>query len=140
MEDRRLRYLLVGGWNAAFAYFVSLGLYHVLSAHLHIVIIGIIVNVICITMSFATYKLVVFKTHGNWIKEYARCYVVYGGSAAFSIACLWLLVNGLHIPYWVAQGAVLVASVAISYVGHARFTFRKRHADDSERNAYAPDV
>lgn len=130
-----MKYLLVGGWNAAFAYFVSLGLYHVLAAHLHIVVIGLLVNVICITMSFATYKLAVFRTRGRWLAEYARCYVVYGGSAVFSIAGMWLLVNGMRVPYWIAQGGVLIASVAISYVGHARFTFRR-----ASRGATASDL
>jgi len=125
-DDRRLRYLAVGGWNAGFGYFVSLGLYHWLAPYLHIVLIGAIANVICISMSFFTYKTLVFRTQGNWFQEYKRCYVVYGGNAVLGIAALWLLVNGLHVPFWISQGVVIVAGVVISYVGHTLFTFKRK--------------
>ena len=39
-------------------------------------------TVVCITVSFLGYKMLVFRTKGNFLKEYLRCYVVYGTSYA----------------------------------------------------------
>lgn len=124
-RNKMLRYLFVGGANTAFGYFATVGLYYALRSHLHIVVIGVIANVICITEAFVTYKLFVFNSRSGWVREYLRCYVVYGTSAVIGIAGLWLLVNVLGVPFWLAQGLLIVISVAISYTGHDRFTFRK---------------
>lgn len=130
IHDRRLRYLLVGGWNTGFGYFVSLVLYQCLAHRLHIVLIGIIANIINISMSFFTYKIFVFKTRGNPLYEYLRSYVVYGAGAIIGIIALWLLVDGLHFPFWIAQGMVVAVTVVISYFGHLLFTFRKKLKSD----------
>ncbi|QCP53494.1 GtrA family protein [Trinickia violacea] len=119
------RYLLIGGLNTAFGYFVSVGLYYALTRHLHIVAIGAIANVVSITEAFIAYKLFVFRSHGRWLQEYLRCYVVYGGNALIGIAGLWLLVNVIGIPFWIAQAMLMTVGIVISYVGHDRFTFNK---------------
>ncbi|VVE01266.1 GtrA family protein [Pandoraea anhela] len=124
-RKKMLRYLIVGGCNTAFGYFATVGLYYALRSHLHIVVIGAIANVVCITESFITYKFFVFNSRASWWREYLRCYVVYGGSALIGIAGLWLLVNVLGMPFWLAQGLLMVISVVISFAGHDRFTFKK---------------
>ncbi|MGI4815434.1 MAG: GtrA family protein [Janthinobacterium lividum] len=124
-RSKMIRYLLVGGFNTCFGYVVSIGLYYLLSHRLHIVVIGLLANVVCISESFIAYKLFVFTSRGSWLREYLRCYVVYGGSALIGIAGLWLLVNVIGISFWIAQGALVIVSVVISYTGHDRFTFNK---------------
>ena len=62
---------------------------------------------------------------GNWIKEYLKCYVVYGFSAIFGILMLWIFIEYLYINIFISQACVLVASVIISYIGHSKFTYRK---------------
>jgi putative flippase GtrA len=126
-QNKKLRYLLVGGFNTAFGYIATVVIYYMMRSHLHIILIGVIANIICITVSFFMYKLFVFNSHNSWLREYLRCYVVYGGSAAIGIAGLWLLVNVLDIQFWIAQGALMVISMVISYIGHDRFTFKKAH-------------
>lgn len=130
IHDRRLRYLLVGGWNTGFGYLISIVLYQWLAHRLHIVLIGIIANIINISMSFLTYKIFVFRTRGNGLYEYLRCYVVYGAGAIIGIVALWLLVDGLRFPFWIAQGIVVAVTVVVSYFGHLLFTFRKKLKSD----------
>lgn len=125
LDSRKLRYLLGGGWNTLFGYAVSLGLYTLLSSSVHIIGIAIIANFVAISMSFLTYKLFVFQTNGNWIREYLRSYLVYGNTAIVGIIMLWLLVDFLATPFWIAQGLIILITVVVSYFGHARFTFRK---------------
>lgn len=122
---RELRYLLVGGLNTLFGYSLGVGLYLALSPVLHILLIGVIGNVFAITFSFVTYKLLVFQTRGHWLAEYLKSYLVYGGSAVLGILLLWWLVDGLGVPIWLAQGLTILIAVVVSYLGHARFTFRR---------------
>ena len=109
-----------------FGYCVGVILYYTLSKRLHVVEIAIMGNILAITMSFLTYKLFVFRTKGNWMQEYFRSYIVYGGIALGGIALLWAMVDGLKIPFWLAQGLVIILSVCISYISHSRFTFKSR--------------
>ena len=123
---RELRYLVVGGINTLFGYGLGVGLYLALSPMLHILVIGVIGSVIAITFSFTTYKLFVFGTRGHWLREYLRSYVVYGGTGVLCILLVWVLVDGLRMPIWIAQGIAILLTVLVSYLGHARFTFRRR--------------
>lgn len=126
MDSRKIRYFIAGGWNTLFGYFVSVLLYYLLRAHFNVVEIAVIGNVIAITMAFLIYKIFVFQTKGNWISEYLRAYVVYGGTAILGIGLLWILVDGLTLPFWIAQGLVIALTVVISYLSHSRFTFRQQ--------------
>jgi putative flippase GtrA len=121
----KVRYLIAGGWNTAFGYAAGVFLYYMMRDKFHIVIIGIVGNILAISMSFLTYKLFVFKTKGGWFREYLRAYVVYGGTAIVGIACLWIMVDALRLPFWLAQGLIVLVTVVVSYFGHSRFTFRK---------------
>ena len=123
---RELRYLVVGGINTLFGYGLGVGLYLALSPMLHILVIGVIGSVIAITFSFTTFKLFVFGTRGHWLQEYLRSYVVYGGTGVLGILLVWVLVDGLRMPIWIAQGIAILLTVLVSYLGHARFTFRRR--------------
>ena len=123
-QDKRFRYLAVGGINTFFGYCFSLICYQVFHACLHIVIIGAICNVVSISFSFVLYKLFVFRTKGHWLQEYARCYVVYGVSAVLGILAAWVMVDYLDVAFWLAQAIVIAVTVCFSYVGHSRFSFR----------------
>jgi putative flippase GtrA len=125
INDLRLRYLFIGGINTIFGYFISNILYYKILSQLHIIYLGIIGNLICITFSFLTYKLFVFQTKGNWIKEYLRCYLVYGLTAVIGIMIMWGLVDGLGLRFWLCQGFVMIMVIIISYIGHNRFSFKK---------------
>ena len=118
------RYILAGCWNTFFGYFSALIIYHFYHHSFHIVLIGVMVNILNISMSFITYKYFVFKTKKNWFQEYLKSYIVYGGVALVSLCMLWLTVDYLKIPFWIAQALVMLLGVSISYIGHNRFTFK----------------
>lgn len=120
-----LRFLLTGGWNTVFGYGVGVGLYALLAGKLHITLIAAVANIIAITMSFLTYKLFVFKTQGNWLLEYGRSYIIYGGMAIFGIILIWIFVDILGWQIWYAQALVIFITIAASYFGHKFFTFKK---------------
>lgn len=124
MSNSAKRYLLVGVFNTVFGYALSLLVYHFLQNDLSIVVIGIMINVISITVAFVGYKLFVFKTLGNWFHEYLRCYITYGFSAVLGIGLIWLFVEQWGWIFWFSQGLIILLSTAISYFLHRYFTFR----------------
>src|ERR1700761_4865428 len=128
-----VRYLLVGGFNTCFGYalfvsfnylFRSLGVYGSEIASL----LG---NVIAITVAFLGYKWFVFRTHGNYLREWLRCMSVYGSSMLFSLVMLPPLT--LFLRRWfgptqmasnLAAAILIVVTVISSYFGHKHFSFR----------------
>lgn len=123
-NGEKLRYLMVGMCNTICGYFIGAILFISLESHIHIFIIGIISNIITISISFISYKLIVFRTSENWISEYLRCYIVYGSNAILGIFLLWLAVDKLKFNIWVAQAFSILLSVGVSYILHKRFTFK----------------
>ncbi len=130
-----IRYLLVGGWNTAFGYGVFAGLNYLLTGVIPYpyMVANVLGNVIAITVAYFGYKFFVFKTKGNYLREYLRTYLVYGASCLASLAMLPVAVvlvrlvcpNRVLIPY-IAQAIVLPIIVAASYFGHKKFSFRHR--------------
>ena len=124
-KTKKIRYLLAGSWNTLFGYLVGVGLYQILHAYTQTLYIALFANTICISMSFLTYKLFVFRTRGSWLKEYLKSCTVYSGAALVSSLLLWLFVDLLSISIYVAQALVIISTIVVSYTGHSRFTFKK---------------
>jgi len=123
-KERGVRYLLAGFINTLFGYFLGVFLYTQMIEHINILIISSLSNLIAITFAFVMYKIFVFRTKGNWLGEYLKCYIVYGGSAIFSIFLIWFLVEMLNINIWLAQLLTIFITVVSSYFGHKSFTFK----------------
>ena len=119
-----VRYLVGGVVNTLFGYVISLALYYGLHQELNLVLILVITNIVSISFSFLIYKIYVFKTQGNWIKEYLRCYLVYGFTATLSSAFIWILVEKMTLSYWIAQALAIIFIVIMSYTLHNSYTFK----------------
>ncbi len=129
-----LRYLLVGGWNTLFGYAcfaIFTALLQPRMAYGYVVAI-VISNPLSITVSYLGYKWFVFKTKGNYLREWSRCVLVYSGSMLISIIMLPIVVQSLRrltpldeaAPY--LGGALIMAcSVVYSFFGHKHYSFRR---------------
>ena len=124
LKTRQIRFLIVGGLNTIAGYFLVVGVHYCLHAYVNMVIVGIIANVLAITVSFVSQKLLVFRTKGNWLQEYLRCYVVYGGVTILNILGLWFLVDVLNMSIWLAPLIMVVICCLMTYFGHVKFTFK----------------
>jgi putative flippase GtrA len=135
------RYLLVGAWNTLFAY----GSFALLTAVLTPVVpygymwASLLANLLNITVSYLGYKWFVFKTKGNYLREWLRCLAVYGGGMGINLLALPVLVMLIRrhtlfyaqAPY--IAGAILAAVTAVySFAGHKRFSFRPARPQQSE--------
>jgi len=126
------RYLVVGLVNTAFGYGTYAGLTALFTPHIPFayMLASVISSFTNITFSFLTYKWLIFKTKGNYLREWSRCIVVYGSTMATGTAILPVAVFALRrltpanasAPY--IAGALLSGITVIgSFVGHKRFSF-----------------
>ena len=128
------RYLIVGAWNTLFGYGVFAALVAVLDPVIPhgYILANLLASIIAITVAFFGYKLFVFKTKGNYLKEWLRCLAVYGGGVALSMVLLPLVVELLHYGLGIGKAAPYVAGALITmvlaaanFMGHKRFSFRQ---------------
>lgn len=130
------RYLAVGACNTIFGYgcfaLFTLLLTPVLSYGY--VAASILANLFSITFAFLGYKWFVFKTKGNYLKEWLRCLGVYAGGMILSAAALPFVVGVIRrqpghdrsAPY-IAGAIVLVFSIVFSFFGHRHISFADRN-------------
>jgi putative flippase GtrA len=127
-----LRYLAVGACNTLFGY-GCFALFTMLLSPLMAygyVLASVLANLLSITFAFLGYKWIVFKTEGNYLKEWVRCLGVYATSMVLSAAALPFVVGAVrrqtgrdHSAPYIAGAIVLVLSVSFSFIGHRRFSF-----------------
>jgi len=87
---------------------------------------------LAITVAFLCYKHFVFRTKGNYLKEWLKCFAVYGISTPAELIILPLatkafLLSMLTHPY-APFLAGIVNSVVIacySYFAHKKFSFKR---------------
>ena len=129
------RYLLVGFWNTAFGYGSFAGLTALLApviSHSY-VFASVLSSILNITVAFLGYKWLVFKTKGNYLREWARCLAVYSSAIIICTALLpifvFLIRRGTRFyaaaPY-IAGALLTLCSVIYSFLGHKKFSFRIR--------------
>lgn len=123
LADQRVRFVIVGAWNTLFGYLAFLTLYACLHDSLHYLIIGVLAHFVAVVQAFTAHRVFVFRSHAGWVAEFARFNLVQLASLCYGLAGLWLLVSIAHLNPLVAQGAVLLTAVALTYIAHRRFTF-----------------
>jgi putative flippase GtrA len=127
-----IRYLAVGACNTAFGYgcFALLTLLLTPIFTYGYVLASLLANLFSITFAFFGYKWFVFKTKGNYLREWIRCVGVYATSMIVSAAALPFAVGFIRrqpghdrsAPY-IAGAIVLVFSVLFSFFGHRHISF-----------------
>jgi putative flippase GtrA len=133
LPEQFVRYLFVGLWNmafgyASFAFFTALLDKVVPQSYLAG---NLLSNIASITVAFLGYKWFVFKTKGNYLKEWCRCVGVYSGGIVLGLVLLPMIVFTIRhkfgyqkeAPY--IAGALLAGITAIlGFFGHKHISFR----------------
>jgi len=133
-----VRFLLVGGFNTGF----SLALYNLFVLLVrHFIRNEILVAdtaqclsmPIAISVAFLGYKWFVFRTKGNYLIEWLRCFAVYGVGFPLSILVVLPAATELFLSFhitkpYAANLAGIVNSLVIacySYFAHKKFSFKR---------------
>ena len=133
----KLRYLLVGGFNTVVAYsllnlfdwtFNKINQAHgwnfpkewIANAAL------ILQYLITVNISVLTMRYYVFRSHGQWRKEFAKAWSVYIFMYLINAPILTLLMVVFGLSTWAAQAIYLIFSTIITFILHKYFSFRKK--------------
>lgn len=119
----KANYLIVGFINTIFGYAIGVMLFPRLNINFSTLNCLIIINFISISFSFLSYKKIVFRTKGNWLKEYLKCFLVYGFNGVLSIILVWFFYEKISMQYWFAQGIAMLILIPTSFFIHKKYTF-----------------
>ena len=118
--------LATGGWNTLFGLGLYTFVYWLWGNLVHYMVLAVLVNIAAITNAFLCYKLFVFRTRGNWLKEYLKCYIVYGTGTFAGMGLLYLFVALFKFNPVFANLLSTAAVVIASYFGHKYFSFGRK--------------
>ncbi|MHB9003665.1 MAG: GtrA family protein [Coriobacteriia bacterium] len=128
-HDDKVRFLLVGVWNTVFGLAVVWMLDRLIPYDVESVVQKELVFgaawIISISQNYFTFKLLVFRTQGNWLREYGRMYVTY--ALVFVVQSILVLAISQAFDlsvFWASLPTIIVVTV-MSYAGHKYFTFRQ---------------
>jgi putative flippase GtrA len=133
------RFILVGIWNTLFGYLVFALFNFLLSKRFPsygYVLASGLSSIINITVAFLGYKWLVFKTSGNYLREWLRTVSVYSAGIALGIALLPVAVHILQAAVDISHakatylGALILTllSALWNFLGNKNFSFKKREA------------
>ena len=122
---RPLRFLVAGGMNTVF----GLSIYPALLwssgyLHRHYMTALLIAQGVSLCFAFTTYKLTVFKTRGNLVREFGTFASFYLANYAVNWLVLPVLVEIVHLKPIYAQMGFAVVLIIGSWFWHSRVTFR----------------
>lgn len=120
----KLRFLLVGGFNASCSYIVfAIALYLIGQEHYQICVA--FQWIVSSVFSFINQKLFVFCTKGNWISEYCKCCTTWVISYTCNALILEFIVRFISKNVYVGQlFSILLASV-VTYILFKYFAFKR---------------
>jgi putative flippase GtrA len=84
----------------------------------------VISQVICVMFAFFTHKTLVFKTKGNYLKEFRKFISFHASIFAINLIVLPVLVERLGWPPVVAQTSFSMLVIVSSYFWYSRVTFK----------------
>ncbi len=123
IHQKKIKYLITGGWNTAFGYGIFVLLFYIFNKKIHYMLIIVISNILSITNAYISYKIFVFKTKGNYLKEYLKFYLVYGFGILINFLLFPVFLNLLKMNPYLSQAFIMMIVIIISYWAHGNFTF-----------------
>ncbi|MDG6107414.1 GtrA family protein [Dactylosporangium aurantiacum] len=124
-NDRRVRYLAVGGVSAVSYYGFFAAVYLLTRDHLHYLIPTIIANFFCAVVTYPLQRHFVFQSKGPIIAGFLKFYVICLWALAFTLLGLPLLVEVFHVPVLIAQAILIVVAPVINYQLSKLWAFRR---------------
>lgn len=119
----KIRFLLVGGFNAAFSYVIfAIAIYLIGSEHYQICVA--LQWIISSVFSFVNQKIFVFCTKGHWIKEYLKCCTTWAVSYACNALILEIIVRYISKNVYLSQLVSIFLASIVTYVLFKYFAFK----------------
>ena len=117
-HEEKVKFLIVGSWNTLFGFIAFVVIDHLLGEIIHYVLTLTLSYILAITNAYFCYKFFVFKTKGNYLREYFKFYIVYGAVFIVNIMLLPIFVEIFQVNVLISQAVIVLFTVLISYSGH----------------------
>ena len=121
----KIRFLLVGGFNASVSYLIYSVICLILGEHFYQVALAA-AWIISSVISFTTHKFLVFCGKGNWKREYLKCCTTWFFSYLINASLLELIVKMLHINVFISQIIATLTASIFTYILFKKFAFKAR--------------
>lgn len=133
---QKLRFLLVGGFNTVFAYCILaliLWIFETINTSFSFDFAPVLIAnaalflqyVITINISFLTMRYYVFRSHGDWKKEFVKAWSVYLFLYLINSPILSFLMLIVGLSPLIAQALYLTFSTIVTFILHKYYSFRK---------------
>jgi len=131
-HQKKIRFVLVGGWNTIFGYLVFIAcdyLFERLFSPRYIAYMSaaVLSNILAIVNAYIFHKHITFQStvRGKEILiEFARFFSTYLFSIILGLILLPVSVEILGIEPRISAALLIPVTTIISYLGHSRFSFR----------------
>lgn len=122
--DEKVRFLVLAMTNMFIRYvlFVILG---ALFSVLHYQAVLVLTWALSSVVAFLSYKVLVFRTEGNHLKEYGKSLLIWCLSYFVNALILWLLVEKFLWNVYVAQGVAILFLAVVNYLLFKHFAFKQ---------------
>lgn len=136
-NDRRVRYLAVGGVSAVsyYGFYTALylltpgdfygGVSPLTGDQLHYLIPTVIANFLCGVVTYPLQRHFVFQSKGPVIAGFLKFYMICLWALLFTWLSLPLLVEVFHVPVLIAQAILIVVAPVINYQLSKLWAFRR---------------
>jgi putative flippase GtrA len=134
----KIVFVLSGTWNTLFAIIIFTCL-HAASSHIFVrryvayMSAYALTNILSICNAFILHKYMTFQSTAkgkSLVMEFIRFSCTYASVFVLSMLLFPVLVEGLHITPDMANVVGILISIAVSYLGHSKFSFK---AEDRRR-------
>jgi putative flippase GtrA len=125
LNDRRVKYLIVGGIASAVYYAIFTAGWLLSDQHVPYLAMVVVANFWCAVLTYPLYRRGVFESTGPYLRGFLRFYVLCLGSLVFSFAGMPLLVEIVGVPVLVAQAILIVVWPLLNYQLSRRWAFRR---------------
>ena len=119
----KIRFLVIGGVNAGISYIIFI-LAALLIGDKYYQICAALQWIISSFFSFTNQKMFVFRTKGNWIREYLKCCTTWLISYLLNALILEVLVKDCNLNVYIAQILSIFSVSVLTYVLFKYFAFR----------------
>jgi putative flippase GtrA len=124
-DNEKLRFLIVGAWNTAFAYLAFGSVYALFRGEMHYLVICVIAHVLAVTNAFICQRRFVFRSQTGWLTAFLRFNLVQLVVLAAGLTALATMVEILHIAPLFGQLLVMTITVIASYLLNRVYSFRR---------------
>lgn len=125
MLSDKIRFLIIGGFNAGVSYLIYSAFCFLLGTGAYQVALAI-AWILSSVVSFTMQKFFVFRSQGDWKKEYAKCCTTWFFSYLINAGILELIVKILHLNVYIAQIIATVTAAIFTYVLFKKFAFKPK--------------